>query len=249
MKKNGLSFIHLASLGLLAFAIHSLHQAEALFLDPVRIEITAPPGAGYQGHITLRNDQPEPLTVEVSFHDDSTITAEWLQLKTGIITLIPHKKTIIPYTVSIPSTAKGEFRGRFAFSEAASETGASSVSLVTRIAVPIYVVVRGTEKYGATIKNIQVDSTSPLSVSVSLENHGNVHIRPEGRLVIVDDDINREVAQVPINPLGYPIFPGLTDELIARNDQLVLPQGTYQLHAHLSVDDVDIQSTTNAIVP
>ena len=60
----------------------------------------------------------------------------------------------------------------------------AGANLALRRSIPIYVTVKGTEKYDFEIKDINVTNKNFAMLKIKMVNRGNVHIRPTGSIYI-----------------------------------------------------------------
>ena len=157
-------------------------------VQPTVVEIEATPGVEKSGTLVVANGDPESTTVKVEPED-------WLKLRTGStpadvkswltvdnnFTLGPNATKNIGYKVNIPQGVKGEVVAQVFFSSAVQ--GGGTVNITSRFGIALYVGIEGTETIYPEIKELKVDG---MAVKVTIVNHGNVHLRPYGKVIIKD---------------------------------------------------------------
>jgi len=79
------------------------------------------------------------------------------------------------------------------------------------ISVSLYLMAAGTEKIGGEVTDMMVRTwNGQVHISAKVQSTGNVHLRPSGRLIVVDSN-GSEVGETPVVE-GQPTYPG-TDNL------------------------------------
>ena len=104
------------------------------------------------------------------------------------------------------------------------------------ISVPLFVLVKGTETYRAEIEGVRLPSADPLKLEVAVANQGNVHLRASGICVLRDTISGEEVLRVPLNVYHFPLYPGVTNTLIANDSRSIAP-GDYTCSVELPFPD------------
>ena len=205
-------------------------SASALVVSPWRTELSVDPGTQKKGSISLVNESAEAVTYEIAFRDLSARTGEasnWIDLDTRTIRLEANGRKAIAYVITIPEEAEGEFSGRLSFAEKGqNQNQASMMSIATRISVPIFAVIRGTERYSVEIVNFRLKPHNLLQAEVVLRNAGNVHIRPRGECEVRLRGHDEVECYFVINEQGFPVYPGQDRVLIGHLPRL-LESGTY----------------------
>lgn len=216
-----------------------------LFINPLRVEIVAPPGAVYEGSIEVRNDGAAPVRVatELRIEHPSADGAPWIIAGEDPGVISPSIQRSLEYRIVVPRDARGELRARISFWEDVEQGEGETVQVVPRIAVPIYVAIRGTEERAARIEAVRVVSADPCRAEVVVRNLGNVHIRPRGELRLLDGPGGRAVATIPVNAWGYPVLPGRTAELGAGGDGSGLAPGSYEAETILRFDGIETRDS------
>ena len=160
----------------------------------------------------------------------------WLTVKPTKFTVRPRKSSKVKYTVRIPKEASGELRTQVFFTTQAGE----GIAMRTRLGAIIYVGIEGTERIEAGFTKVEVFYTAStpgitqpdrLEVVLRIHNAGNVHIVPEGE-VIVRNEQGEQVAAVPMPP-GWGLLPNEEDAYRAIGHGVHLKPGAYSLEARI----------------
>ncbi len=219
------------------------NDALAKFMvSPSRVEAKVPPGKSFEEKFTFSNPEEKPIQVRVMFSDrtKNPVTEDWLKLAQETIEIAPKEIVEIPYTVTIPEGAIGEYNAWIVSEEITpEETSNSMASFALRMSVPVYVMVRGTEQYDFDVKNISIKNKQPAEFNLFLHNTGNVHIRPTGSIVITGVDSPKKYA-LKFNEINWGIIPNETTEYITRfEDNQQLSDGIYKAEIKIQAGDDD----------
>ena len=213
--------------------------AHALGIDPWRTELTATPGETLTGTIELTNERNSQTHYTIEFKDKSINAGthqEWIELEKTEVSLGPFESTSVAYTIHMPADANGELYGRLSFSESEENDEPSMMSITTRISIPIFVIVRGTESYAASILRFRIKPHRPLQAEILLRNSGNVHVRAQGTCTLVNTKNGKVVATFPVNPQAFPVYPRSERALIG-NLAKPLDPGSYRAELEIPFPD------------
>jgi hypothetical protein len=205
-------------------------------IEPLRTELSVERGTTTDGVITLTNERDVPVRMQVTFRDLSNyegVPPEWIRIDTNIVELDPAESVAIPYTVRVPEQAVGEFRGRLAFEEPRDPSSAA-ITIGTRISVPIYVTIAGTEQFDIRIAALRFKSFDPAEAEVEVQNHGNVYLRAKGTCTVLRDGEDETLFEFPVNEQGFPVYAGGTRYLVARSPHGLAP-GAYTVRVRMDV--------------
>lgn len=221
---------------LLSFSFFALHSTPsfAVEIEPMRLEYSLEPGKTYSGSFTLKNPSNSSLDVSVStggyryvFSEGAVAPKEgrgklpscqdWIQFKKTKLNLTPGGSAKADFLIKVPADASHEHLCAVVFDERMTVEEAKlkkkeknvQVQVVPRFCIPVYIAMKPGQKIGAEIQNIEAVSqgqTGGVTVKITLANTGNVHIRPEGSLLILDEK-GDVVKNLPIGKC-LPIFPG-----------------------------------------
>ena len=226
----------------------------ALVVTPPRTEVRLVPGASTPVELTATNDDKVEVQVDVSKKDWFIPAANkiwtvdrWLDVHgPAHFKLKPGQTQKIELTVSCPKEMMGEVVGMVSF---VYQTDPPS-TVTPMISVSMYVIAKGTEKLDGNVKDLIVRKWNGQAiVSAVIRSTGNVHLRPSGRLVVLDTKGN-ELASMPVAE-GMPTYPE-TENIYGGQvpANVAMPAGTYTAKADLKYQDVKLQgSRTFTVLP
>lgn len=216
-----------------------LLEAGALTLDRYGIQILAKPGELVSGAITLTNEKSVPVVLDLLVKDLSVQPPEfrnWLKLGRSEVPIQAQSSTQLEYTILLPEKAAGQFLSRISFTERPRSNGLSAAAILTRLSIHLAATVAGTEVYRGDITAAGARGGSRPIVHLTVENRGNVYVKPRGTCVIFDAATSNRVAEVAVNRHGEAVHVGRSEQLIGLLDA-PLPPGEYQVEASLSFAD------------
>lgn len=198
-----------------------------LSVSPIFFEFRAKPGETIKDRIRFRNntDQAIPIKVELrkvspganntdSTIEDVTTTEEfvsWITLEKKSLSAPPREWMDIPFEIKIPESAA--FGYYFAFSLTHDNQATTPGAVISgSVAIPVLLIV---EKDGAKIegKLLEFKSSSyiseflPINFTTTVENVGNVHIKPRGNIFIRGNG-EKDIAILEVNESQGAILPG-----------------------------------------
>lgn len=185
-----------------AFGLSNLEaQAVTNFVvSPPRMELSLSGGSSATEAVEITNQGADFLELKAYLMDwelgpeDSFVyrrpgslknsSSAWVRVNPQVIRLEPKDKQLVRITVSAPKEAQGSY-WTVLFFESKPEPargGRMGVTLSGRVGVLIYAVVAGTEARSGKILNLQVkkDKENKYNLSLTFENTGNLHYRPQG---------------------------------------------------------------------
>lgn len=215
---------------MLATSLLATTAQAAVSIAPSRVEAIVPPGKGFEEKFIVTNTSAEPVVVLVQWSDRSVnaLDPNWLQIETDSITLAPNETKNINYTVSIPEGASGEYNAWFSIAEDKSAGTVMGANIALRTSIPIYVAVRGTEKFKFSVDDIAVRNNDNATLMLRLKNTGNVHIRPSGTIK-VSNTASGKSFDVPFNDEQWGIVANRSHDYVTTisSDETPLPDGGY----------------------
>ena len=221
------------SLSIFIFLIPKSYAGIAV--TPSREEVTLKTGFSYDSAYNVRNDFNSPVDVRVETKDwfvlpenkEKKITvAQWLYVSTGTFRLNPGEGRDVQYKVVVPKDARGSLVGMISFVSSSAETQGINLA----ISVPVFVTVSGTEKIDWQIESPEFSFIKKkLVVSCSIQNTGNVHLRPKGFVELMSD--KKKIGSFDFFE-GRPVYPGSGRGVNARSD-LELAPGEYGVTLHI----------------
>ena len=207
-------------------------------VKPSRVEALVPPEKGFEEKFFIKNIGDEPTEANIHWTDrtNNPLIKDWLVLSANKISLQPGEEKEVTYKVNIPKDASGEYDAWFVVSDTKGPKVQMGASIAVRTSIPIYVIVKGTEKYDFEVQtaNVWIKPTFS-SFNVVLRNTGNVHIRPTGQVKISSLD-SSQVYEIPFNEVNWGIIEGQDHEYINKlPDGKILPDGNYKAEFTIKV--------------
>lgn len=205
--------------------------AEALTLVPPSIEFSAQPGQTIdQGKIKLFNEEQDPISVFTSisnftakdeagnpnfdFEETLTDLADWIDVGGGPFTLQPGDKIEIPFSIKVPADAEpgGHYASIFFGTDPSikPEDG-GQVSIRSLLGSLIILRVAGDVREQAAVASFEPAGKTtlshlPVTLDLRLQNQGNVHFRPQGKIVI-KNLFGGESTQITLNEANGAVLP------------------------------------------
>ena len=197
-------------------------------VEPSGLETMYPAGKQETGIFKITNtgeDAPLNATVEIQDWQKTGIDpATWLTIEPENY-LIPSQETKeFKYTINIPKEGAAEYKAMVFFHSRAEKS-----TVAAGISVPVYVAVkeRADVKAEITDYNVKYDVKEGFTGQITVDNKGNVHLRPFIRVFITNDQ-SEQVHYLNL-PYGMPIQVGLTGKYEFPKDIFKLKPGTYTL--------------------
>jgi len=214
-------------------------------VEPPVTEINLDPGKKKAGNFTVLNDGNEAIQVKVDLEEWGTkreeVVTSWLEVKPLEFEVAPGTAKKVKYKIDVPEEAKGELAAMVFFGSLTPAGG--GVGIRTRFGVSIYVAIKGTEIVEANIEKLDVvkyggenSDNYGINFGVTVENVGNVHIRPKGKVAIEDKEGSR-IKDVDIF-YGLPVLPQGKRTFPANWKGGVLPPGEYMGKAIISYGEL-----------
>ena len=211
------------ALALFGTAVLAPIAAQAVDVEPTRIEMKISEGQPAEGELRLSNRGHKPVEIRLSagpyrFLDPKLklpSCQDWFHFEPDRLTLAAGASTSVRYTVTPPSNLDVDTAGEYlaavlvdqlpAESEKTSE-GTARLTVVPRIALATYLLVEGRDRIEVEMEKVTV-SRSPnlLKMEVSLKNNGTVHVRPSGTIALFQED-NHRVRTVALGK-SMPLLP------------------------------------------
>ena len=188
-----------------SLTIFGAHNAQALTISPVRVEITGNPGQTLRGEMEILNEQGETKTFFSSFENfepsgdtgsprfvgNSGNLSTWLSTNTRI-DIAPNEKQIIPFTIAIPADAEpgGYFSAIFWGSQDPKTQEAGEVAIGGKLGVLILLRVAGDIHEEAGLSEFvaaddkRLLTAVPVTIGYRFTNKGDDRVVPLGDIVI-----------------------------------------------------------------
>jgi hypothetical protein len=222
-----MKFLHLTALAFIFLTFFGAHDALALTISPVRVEITGNPGQTLRGEMEILNEQTELKTFFSSYENfepsgdtgsprfvgNTGNLSTWMQT-TERIDIAPNETQIIPFTITIPADAEpgGYFSAIFWGSQDPKDQAAGEVAIGGKLGVLILLRVAGDihEEAGlsefSTIDGDKLFTAVPVAFGYRFTNKGGDRVVPLGDIVI-KNSIGVTVATLKANESEGNVLP------------------------------------------
>ncbi|MFH1415898.1 MAG: hypothetical protein ABIH89_07430 [Elusimicrobiota bacterium] len=210
-------------------------------VDPTIVETLAERETVTTGTLTVVNNEQYPVSVTVKLENwlkrkgfDNNLSAmapeDWVKIEPSKFEIKARSAKKVNYILNIPEGLKGELVAMAYF---APVSMTKSSMLRSRIGVCIYAGIKGTEKIQAKISETVIlpddkEGKKGLGFITKLENSGNVHIRPVGKVIVLQE--GKTIKEIDFQK-GFPIYPGKTHSYSVYWKNADLPVGVYTARA------------------
>ena len=193
------------------------HPAEAVDIDPLRLEVIGEPGQPVTATLTLVNHQAQPILVHAhpspyryvfTAHTVPPTEAaartlpscqSWITIQSEELPLAAQASGALTLTITIPKAAAetpaGEYVASVLVDEQVERTastapaGASTLTILPRLAIPVYVMLEGRNAPGGRIAAFTAGAgpaPTVVRLLLTLANDGRTHWRPSGTLLVLN---------------------------------------------------------------
>ena len=221
-------------------------ESHGLVMGPARFEVSLPPGEIADGDYYVQNDTDQPAHIVVEpenwfkeiYKYGKLEIKDWVEFDSYEFDLKPKEIKKLRLRIKVPTDVKGELVAQIFFTSAVlEESGKPTENIKARVGAVLYVAIKGTEIVDAEIKSIAVSKESiggkdRFNIGVSVGNKGNVHIRPEGN-VVIEDRSGKKIIELELIS-GTPALPYQEIEYRASWDNAELKTGRYKVLANIN---------------
>ena len=245
----------------LYFAAQSAH-AFKMNIDPPRVVISSDQGKEHSGYISVLNYHEDSL-IHVKVYQRDIVylpdgsndflpegttpwsVSDWLKVGPTEFDIPAGEEMKVRYIVNVPEDTRGGRYGVVFFEvsppleELEGKTGAA---VNIRLGSIILVTVNGTEEYLAEFKDLSVgkaERDGTFDIFCTIRNNGNVLIRPNGPVKIIDTSSKTEVAELVLNQSKSGILPDTSRQFQVTYEGARLPPGNYVVQAILDYGGED----------
>lgn len=176
----------------------------------------------------------------------------WLEVEPKKFDINPGEIKKVRYKIKVPPGCKGELRAQIFFATKGPSMG--GIGIRNRFGVAVYVAIKGTEVVEAEITDVSISGLSPeseknpeggIKIRVTVQNKGNVHLRPRGKVIIKDEE--GEVVKELTLPYGYPIMPKMSHAYYASWEDGKLSHRRYKAIVFIQYGDIYNRDKSYAI--
>lgn len=216
----------------LAFAYAAYAGIASIYVAPVTKSTVLSKDETTSGTYVVYNDSDEIKHVNViprywhMVEENKTIPLDsWLKIDPAEFDIGPKEKREVVYTVSVPKEAVGELAVMIAFKPKPKEGQAVNVIF----SVSLYVRIKESESIECKIANFKLSKfkdRKALSTRVSLNNTGNVHLKP--KITVFIQNIFNKILQKADLKFGEPTYPGRVQDYRGAIYNFKLNPGLYK---------------------
>lgn len=238
-------------------------SGQQLSISPALFEIAVVPGQSWQSTIKVVNANPQPLTIYVEpvnfaprgeggdgtllpvpeTEQDGTTVAEWITLDSQSYEIGPESSAGVSFTLNVPNDAApgGHFAAFMVGTRPPGDDGRTELRTAQILTSLFFVRVAGDVVEKGTIREFRPQkwfrSQPEATLELRFENTGNVHLRPQGDIVI-SNMWGQERGIIPINRQGH--FGNVLPESIRkftftwRGEQSLSDMGRYRAEVTLA---------------
>ena len=211
------------------FSTVEAQESAGARISPSIIEDRIEPGESFEGDITVTNLESNTRTLyilkknissigaggEPIFADEGEVTgfelSEWITVSPSQLTLEPQEEGKVHFTIHVPENASpgGHFGGIF-FSAEAPRQRTTGAGVGYQVGTIMNFRIGGDIVEKAQIREFSTDKllygTGDVGFKITVENEGNVLVRPRGPLDITDM-FGKQVATLRFNDSGAAVLP------------------------------------------
>ena len=182
----------------------------SLSVKPSRVDLRIDKDDVFESQYELGNDYDGDVTLTITVDDWNTYKgnaglqpADWLTVTPLTVHMSKGERKKVTYTVRTTQAMKGSLGAKVSF----SLNPPGNDGLTVKMSFPIYANIYGTEDIKFEIKNILFFyAEGNLKASITVENRGNVNVRPEGKV-----DLYNSKKQQVYSAIFKPTLPVYTD--------------------------------------
>lgn len=244
-------------------------------VTPTIFDMAAAPGQTWDSSINVVNNNPYELTVYASVvnfkpegeqghgtfvpilneQKDGTTLAEWITVSSDPITIQKEQSVAVPLHIAIPSDATpgGHYAAVMIGTRPAEKDGKLEVKTAQIITSLFFVRIAGDVIEKGEVRTFRPTSwfagKPEMSFEVRFENKGNVHLQPQGEIVI-KNMWGKERGIIPINHETH--FGNVLPESVRQFDFLwkgessLTDIGRYTANLTLAYGDKEVKFTTRS---
>src|SRR3989344_898321 len=215
----------------LSFLLFIPDQVLALTISPLIIDAAIDPGQSGVYEVKLYNETNDDIFISAAVEkfrpqgengqarilspDITDTSVNWIKLPANSLVLKPAEIISVPVIINIPKTAEagGYYLAVMWESSAVPKNQQSHQALIaSRVGTLVLLEVPGETKKGLEIidfnlkENKKFYNSWPIGFLLRLRNYGNVHLRPQGS-VIIKDFTGQTIEALPFNSQGGAILP------------------------------------------
>jgi hypothetical protein len=235
----------------------------SLSVSPSLYELKIPRGKSYTDAIRVTNVGKAPIQVnaylsdfllnsegKIDFFDAGAreySLANYMRLNPTSFTLDPQEEKWVRFTLTVPEDLKGEYQVIIFFHTQASRIKSikgKQVLVAARIGTTVYAGVKSTINYSSEILDLFLRKDwqdSSWHYALIYNNNGNIHVRPQGKLKILDHK-KETVASTPVNENNSSVLRNSVRLFEGKfAEKPGIPAGTYTITAALDYGKAELE--------
>jgi len=211
-------------------------QQVGIKISPVRLEELADPGETIRREISVTNISDDTKTLYAYLSDfraadesgkpelvapgteDGYFLASWIDITAEGIEFAAGETKTVPFAINIPgNVGPGGYYGAILFGtvpprlQIESEDKGAGMSFSQQVGTLVLLQVKGEANEEARIREFTTDKSvynTPFNANflIRVENIGNVHVKPVGRIVI-ENMFGKEIDEIDVNFEGSNVLP------------------------------------------
>ena len=228
------------------------HAGVGVGVEPAVTEVTVRPEGVTRGILTIVNNESDYVSVIIETRDylkertgaGVLQVEDWLTITPEEFDMEPYATEELEYVIEAPSGYEGELAAMLFFT--ANLPGEDGPKTAGKTGVAVYAAVEGTIKLDCGIQSVRVKRDivkNPEGAGINrgimfileVENKGNVHLRPEGNIVIAGEDGSEYDVGIK---KGFPLYPGSSLSYAVKWDEKDLSPGAYDVYIVLDYGNI-----------
>ncbi len=186
----------------------------------------ANPGDTAVETLRVRNDSDTPVTYGIKIEDFTTSgeegqvvleegesdknfsLASWIEMETSDIVLQPLEERTISFVINVPRNAEPGGHYASILFQSTAEQIPGNAAVAQRVGSLVLLRVSGNVDENAellTFSTPNYQKSGPITFSMRVENKGNVHVQPQGT-IIIKNMFGKKVAEIPLDSRN--VLPG-----------------------------------------
>lgn len=244
----------------------------SLQVSPPILEIEIDPGETYSDFIKFENlSDTETLTLypqilsfkakgesgAQEFIEDSAETtnfslSQWVDISTDVITIKPLERIILPFTITVPADAEpgGRYAAVLLGNQPIVPQAGSNVALGTRTGSIILAKVTGEVTENASLTLFKTGKETyqypPVDFEITIQNSGNIHVKPLGKIEIVNM-FGKTVDEVVVNDSKGNVLPESSRKFTPSWETEKFTIGKFTAKLELEYGEQDSKSLSDEI--
>ena len=217
----------------------------SLAIDPARLEMTVGKDMSYKGSYSITNNYEDDVEVFItaqnwySYKGNTDLdVSQWFNIMPDKMTIKKGQTRLAVYNIHTNSSMQGSVAGQVTF--AVKPPGNQGINV--KMSFPVYLTIGNTQKVEFSLEKVSfVNFQGNTEVVLTIQNDGNVHVRPLGTMNIYDSKNKLKYTDYLLE--GFPVYAGtyrnefaikipkeIYDEPGKYTAEFILRDGTYNTY-------------------